>query len=153
MSMRLCVIFKTNENKMSFDDALAIAQQLGYAEKDPTADVEGHDTCRKICILAALAFGKHVYPESVYTEGITKVTSADTAYADFAGCVIKLIGRAKLNETKDKCSVAVYPAFVDRKNQLSHVEDVFNAIENAVRTSSSDSGVLLHLFLSVHTRA
>ena len=122
------IMTKMINDKMSFDDALALAQQLGYAEKDPTADIEGHDTCRKICILAALAFGKHIYPENVYTEGITKVTSADTAYAEFAGYVVKLIGRAKLNDTKDKCSVAVYPAFVSRSNQLSHVEDVFNAI-------------------------
>lgn len=122
------IMTKMINDRMSFEDALALAQKLGYAEKDPTADIEGHDTCRKICILAALAFGKHVYPDKVYTEGITKITSADTSYADFAGCVIKLIGRAKLNEAKDKCSVTVYPAFVDRKNQLSHVEDVFNAI-------------------------
>ena len=111
----------------SFEDALAEAQRLGYAEKDPTADVEGHDACRKICILAALAFGKHVYPKHVYTEGISKITSIDVAYADFADCVIKLIGRARhINE--NKCSVTVYPAFVSRKHQLAHVDDVFNAI-------------------------
>ncbi|MBE6798399.1 MAG: homoserine dehydrogenase [Ruminococcaceae bacterium] len=112
---------------MSFEDALKMAQDLGYAEKDPTADIEGHDACRKICILAALAFGKHVYPNSVYTEGITKITSADAAYADFADCAIKLIGHAKLLDD-GKCTVAVYPAFVSRKNQLAHVNDVFNAI-------------------------
>lgn len=111
----------------TFDEALAEAKRLGYAEKDPTDDVEGTDACRKICILAALAFGKHVYPEEVYTEGITKITSADTAYADFAGSVIKLIGIAK--RTKDgKCIAAVYPAFVSNKNPLSHVDDVFNGI-------------------------
>ena len=122
------IMTKMVNDGMSFDDALALAQKLGYAEKDPTADIEGHDTCRKICILAALAFGKHVYPKDVYTEGITNITSADTAYADFAGCVVKLIGRAKLSSGKDKCSVAVYPAFVSRKNMLANVEDVFNAI-------------------------
>ena len=112
---------------VTFEDALAEAKRLGYAEKDPTDDVEGIDACRKICILAALSFGKHVYPEEVYTEGITKITSADTAYADFAGCVIKLIGRAKRTQN-GKCIAAVYPAFVSNKNPLSHVDDVFNGI-------------------------
>ena len=112
---------------VTFEDALAEAKRLGYAEKDPTDDVEGIDACRKICILAALSFGKHVYPEEVYTEGITKITSADTAYADFAGCVIKLIGRAKRTQN-GKCIAAVYPAFVSSKNPLSHVDDVFNGI-------------------------
>ena len=112
---------------LGFAEALKMAQELGYAEKDPTADIEGHDACRKICILAALAFGKHVYPDSVYTEGITKITSADVAYADFAECAIKLIGRAKLLDN-GKCIATVYPAFVSRKNQLAHVNDVFNAI-------------------------
>lgn len=121
------IMTKMVSDGMSFDEALSLAQELGYAEKDPTADVEGHDACRKICILAALAFGKHVYPESVYTEGITKITSQDTAYADFANCVIKLIGRARLADD-GRCSVTVYPAFVSKNNQLSHVKDVFNAI-------------------------
>ena len=61
------------DKNMSFEDALKLAQDNGYAEKDPTADVEGHDACRKICILAALCFGKHVYPKDVHTEGITKI--------------------------------------------------------------------------------
>ena len=121
------IMTKMVSDGMSFEEALSLAQELGYAEKDPTADIEGHDACRKICILAALAFGKHVYPECVYTEGITKITSADTAYAEFADCVIKLIGRAKLIHN-DKCIITVYPAFVSKDNQLSHVNDVFNAI-------------------------
>ena len=121
------IMTKMINDGLPFEEVLAEAQRLGYAEKDPTADVEGHDACRKICILAALAFGKHVYPKDVYTEGITKITSADVAYADFAGCVIKLIGRAKMHDN-GKCSVTVYPAFVSKKNQLAHVEDVFNAV-------------------------
>lgn len=121
------IMTKMVNEGVSFEDALEEAQRLGYAEKDPTADVEGHDACRKICILAALAFGKHIYPKDVRTEGITKITSADTAYADYAGCVIRLIGRARLTEN-GKCSIAVYPAFVNKKNQLAHVNDVFNAI-------------------------
>ena len=62
------------EKGMSFEEALKLAQDNGYAEKDPTADVEGHDACRKVCILASLAFGKHVYPSQVETEGITNIT-------------------------------------------------------------------------------
>lgn len=112
---------------VSFEEALAEAQRLGYAEKDPTADIEGHDACRKICILAALAFGKHVNPNAIHTEGITKITSADTAYADFAGLVIKLIGRARKTED-GKCFVTVYPAMVSRKHVLANVDDVFNAV-------------------------
>lgn len=112
---------------VTFEEALADAQRLGYAEKDPTADIEGHDACRKICILAALAFGKHVNPNAIYTEGITKITSADTAYADYAGAVIKLIGRAKKDED-GKCFVTVYPAMVSRKHVLANVDDVFNAV-------------------------
>ena len=121
------IMTKMVSDGLGFDEALRLAQELGYAEKDPTADIEGHDACRKICILAALAFGKHVYPESVHTEGITKITPADTAYADFADCVIKLIGKAKLLDDK-KCCITVYPAFVSKDNQLSHVDDVFNAV-------------------------
>ena len=121
------IMTKMVKEGFSFEDALAEAQRLGYAEKDPTADIEGHDACRKICILASLAFGKHVYPESVYTEGITKITSADTAYADFAGYAIKLIGRAKRHDN-DKCSVTVYPAFVSKNSLLTSVDDVFNAV-------------------------
>jgi homoserine dehydrogenase len=121
------IMTKMLKDGVSFSDALAEAQRLGYAEKDPTADIEGRDACRKICILAALAFGKHVYPESVYTEGISKITSADTAYADFYGSVIKLIGKAKLDKD-GKCIATVYPAFVNKDNQLAHVDDVFNAI-------------------------
>ena len=83
------------EQGLSFDEALALAQQLGYAERDPAADVGGHDACRKICILASLAFGRHVYPEQIYTEGITAIALEDVAYAQAAGYVIKLIGRLK----------------------------------------------------------
>ena len=65
-----------NDN-MPFKEALSLAQQLGYAEKDPTADIEGHDACRKICIISSLVFGKHVYPKSVYTKGITDIQLCD----------------------------------------------------------------------------
>ena len=68
------ILTKMIRDQMSFEDALALAQKLGYAERNPAADIEGDDACRKICILASLAFGKHVYPDQVHTEGITKVT-------------------------------------------------------------------------------
>ena len=67
------ILSKMIHEQMSFDDALALAQKLGYAERDPSADIEGADACRKICILASLAFGKHVYPDQVHTEGITRL--------------------------------------------------------------------------------
>ena len=113
-------------NSMSFEDALKLAQENGYAEKDPTADIEGFDACRKICILASLCFGKHVFPESVYTEGITKITLEDVEYARAWGGVIKLLGRAK--RVGDKISAMVSPAFVKNESILSGVNDVFNAI-------------------------
>ena len=114
-------------NSMSFEDALKLAQENGYAEKDPTADIEGFDACRKICILASLCFGKHVFPESVYTEGITKITLEDVEYARAWGGVIKLLGRAKRLDD-DKISAMVSPAFVKNESILSGVNDVFNAI-------------------------
>ena len=71
------ILTKMIEDGMQFEDALKLAQELGFAERNPAADIEGHDACRKICILASLAFGKHVYPESVHTEGITHITLDD----------------------------------------------------------------------------
>ncbi|MDE7390733.1 MAG: homoserine dehydrogenase, partial [Lachnospiraceae bacterium] len=120
------ILTKMIKDQMSFDDALALAQQLGYAERNPAADVEGHDACRKICILASLVFGKHVYPDSVHTEGITKVTLTDVDYAAAWGGVIKLIGSVKLTDGKQEIIVA--PMFVSHESQLSSVDDVFNGI-------------------------
>ena len=121
------ILTKMIKENMAFDDALALAQQLGYAERNPSADVDGHDACRKICILASLCFGKHVYPNQVRTEGITKITLADVEYADMAGCVIKLIGYAKLLDD-GKITADVYPALIPKDNQLAGVDDVFNAV-------------------------
>ncbi len=114
------------QDGMEFDEALALAQQLGYAERDPSADVDGHDACRKICILASLAFGKHVYPDGVYTEGIRDITLADVNAAAAGGYVIKLIGRVAKAEDKVRCMVA--PMLVPGSSLLSDVNDVFNAI-------------------------
>ncbi len=121
------ILTKMITENMSFEAALKNAQDLGYAEKDPTADVDGHDACRKICILAALSFGKHVYPDSVHTEGIRGVTLGDVAYAAVWGGVIKLIGSAK-KLPDGKVNVTVGPAFVAKHSQLASVDDVFNAI-------------------------
>lgn len=121
------ILTKMISDGMTFDEALLLAQRNGYAERDPSADVDGFDACRKICILAALCFGKHVYPDSVYTEGIRKITLADVEYARIWGGVIKLIARAKLLED-NRVAVMVSPAFVQNHSQLASVDDVFNAI-------------------------
>lgn len=121
------ILTKMIRDKMDFAEALALAQQLGYAERDPSADVEGLDACRKICILASLAFGTHVYPESVHTEGITEITLSDVGYAKAWGGVIKLIGEVKMLES-GKVFIMVAPMLVSRESQLANVDDVFNGI-------------------------
>lgn len=121
------ILTRMIEDQMSFEDALRLAQENGYAEKDPTADIEGIDACRKICILASLAFGKHVYPDGVYTEGITKIHLRDVEYIRAWGGVIKLLGRAKRLDG-GRISAMVSPAVVERHSQLAGVDDVFNAI-------------------------
>ncbi len=112
---------------LTFGEALKEAQANGYAEQDPTADIEGHDACRKICILASLAFGRHVYPAQAPTEGISGVALADVAYAESCGRKIKLLGRA-IRGTDGKVRAFVAPHLVDGENPLAGVEDVFNAI-------------------------
>ena len=121
------ILTKMINEGMTFEAALRIAQELGYAERDPSADVEGKDACRKICILASLCFGNHVYPDEVYTEGITKIALADVEYAKAWGGVIKLIGRAT-RYGDGKISAMVSPAFIRCSSQLAGVDDVFNAI-------------------------
>ena len=121
------ILNKMIVENMDFDSALALAQKKGFAEKNTAADIEGHDACRKICILAALAFGKHVYPEPVKTEGITDITLDDAEYADSFGCTIKLIGHAKRLEN-GKITASVRPTLVSRDCILSDVNGVFNAI-------------------------
>ena len=112
---------------LSFEDALKMAQQLGYAERNPAADVEGHDACRKICILASLCYGKHIYPEFVHTQGITKMTLADVAYAASWGGVVKLIGQVKKLDD-GKLDITVEPMLIEKSSQLAGVDDVFNGI-------------------------
>lgn len=121
------ILTKMIREGMAFADALHLAQQLGYAERDPSADVEGVDACRKICILASLAYGTHVYPDSVHTEGITAITKEDVGYASAWGGVIKLIGEAKMLEN-GRLHILVSPMFISRESQLANVDDVFNGI-------------------------
>lgn len=121
------ILTKMIKEQMSFDDALKMAQKLGYAEADPTADVEGEDACRKICILGSLAYGKHIYPEMVHCSGITKITLDDVEYAANAGYVIKLIGSVKKLDD-GRVSAIVCPRLVPKSNLLASVDDVYNAI-------------------------
>ncbi len=112
---------------LTFEDALKEAQQKGYAEANPAADIDGVDACRKICILSDIAYGDHVYPEYVETEGISKITLEDVAYAAQADCVVKLLGRAVLNDD-GTIYAFVAPHFVAKHSPLADVDDVFNAI-------------------------
>ena len=120
------ILTKMIMDNMDFDVALKLAQEKGYAEKDPTADVEGFDALRKICILASLCFGSHVYPNGVYTEGISKITLEDVDFASSYGCVIKLIAKAKKMDD-GKISLTVSPCFVKKESMLAGVNGVFNA--------------------------
>ena len=114
------------KNGTSLQDALADAQKKGYAEADPTADIEGHDACRKICILSSLAFGRHVYPEQVPAAGILGVTADDISFAEALGYKIKLLGRARA--LGDKIAAYVAPHLIPRDNLLAGVDGVMNCI-------------------------
>lgn len=120
------ILTKMIREGTGFDEALKTAQELGYAERDPSADVEGHDTCRKICILASLAFGRHVYPEGIHTEGITGITLADVKYCESMNAVIKLVGFTY--EKDGRVAVMTCPAVIGGESQLAGVNDVFNAV-------------------------
>lgn len=111
----------------AFADVLKDAQAKGYAEANPAADVEGLDACRKVCILSALSFGFHVYPDQVKTEGITSITEDDVAAAASANMKIKLLGRTMRLEDGRVCAF-VAPHYVPMDCQLAHVDDVFNGV-------------------------
>lgn len=121
------ILTKMYSDGMSFEAALKLAQELGYAEKDPTADVEGHDACRKICIISSLVFGKHVYPESVYTKGISEIQLCDVAAADILGHSVKLIASVKKLDDS-RILPAVMPMLVPHDDIMAGVSDVFNAV-------------------------
>lgn len=119
----------TRMNKLgdSFDGSLKAAQEKGYAELDPSADVDGIDTCRKTAILASLASGKLVSPSEINTTGIRKLTVSDNAYAKSMDCSVKLLGDIKI-EDDGKVSAIVAPFMVSRSHILSSVSDVYNAV-------------------------
>ena len=114
------------KNQKSYDSALKEAQEKGYAERDPRADVEGIDTCRKICIISNIIFGTFVDPNKVHTEGIPAVTAEDVSYAESRGCSIKLLGYTQ--KRQDGIVVLVAPFMVSKDFILSNVDDVYNAI-------------------------
>ncbi|MDR2589940.1 MAG: homoserine dehydrogenase [Oscillospiraceae bacterium] len=120
------ILTNMEQNGTSFSDALLEAQQKGYAEADPTADIEGFDTCRKICILSSLAFGQHISPNQVPTEGIKNVKTSDMHYASTLGYEIKLLGRARA--INDKAAVYVAPHLVNKDNLLSIVNYAMNGV-------------------------
>lgn len=121
------ILTRMIDDQMDFDTALRLAQKNGYAESDPTADIEGIDSCRKICILASLCFGYHVYPDDVYTQGIRAITLEDVAFAHKFGKVIKLLGTAK-KLPDGRVTASVRPCMVDESGQFANVTDVFNSI-------------------------
>ena len=121
------ILTRMLEDGATFDAALAEAQKLGYAEADPTADIEGKDACRKICILAAVAHGVLAATDKVHTEGITAIRAEDVRAARAYGARIKLLGRALRQENGD-FFMMVAPFFVPVANPLAHVDGVFNAI-------------------------
>lgn len=120
------ILSKMSVEGLSFDVVLKEAQEKGYAERNPEADVEGYDACRKIAILSSLAFGMHVDFEDIYTEGITKVSARDMAYAKALGFDIKLLATCK--KIDNKVYAMVSPMMISDIHPLSHVHDVFNAI-------------------------
>lgn len=115
------------KNGQSFEKALLSAQQNGYAERDPSADVDGHDTCKKICILSSIISGESVDFRNVYTEGITKISLEDTKYASSLDSSIKLIGECKVMDG-GKMEVHVAPMLVNKGKMISSIEDVYNGV-------------------------
>ena len=120
------ILSKMADEGWEFDEALKKAQELGYAERNPEADVEGYDACRKIAILSSLAFGNNVDFEEIYTEGITKITAKDIAYAKKLDRAIKLLASSKRDEGNFYAMVA--PFLVPKSHPLYSVNGVFNAI-------------------------
>ena len=120
------ILTKMKEDGMDFGEALQLATDLGYAEADPTADIEGYDAGRKLAIMASIAFHTSVTFDDVFTEGITKITAKDMRYAKEMGCSIKLLGIAKNTETG--IEVKVHPTMIPENHPLAAVIDSFNAV-------------------------
>jgi homoserine dehydrogenase len=122
------ILTRMEEDGVDFVDALAEAQRLGLAERDPTADVEGHDAAAKAAILAALAFGSDVVDADVHREGITGIRAVDVAYANRLGYSVKLLAVAELVDGGPELSVRVHPAMVPKEHPLASVRGAFNAV-------------------------
>ncbi len=120
------ILTKMSREGSSYEEVLKEAQELGYAERNPEADVEGYDACRKIAILTSLAFGSTVKFEEIYTEGITHITTKDFAYADKLGCVVKLLATSCKKDGKVYAMTA--PFMIDSTHPLYNVNDVLNGI-------------------------
>lgn len=120
------ILTRMKQDGADFETVLKEAQEKGYAERNPEADVEGHDACRKIAILSSLMLGKTVHYEDIYTEGITAITSADFLYAKKLNRTVKLLAMSKLQE--DGCFVMVAPFMISNHNPLHGISDVFNAV-------------------------
>lgn len=121
------ILTKMERDGAAFDIILKEAQELGYAERNPAADVEGHDACRKIAILSSILYGHNVDYKQIYTEGITKITPRDFAYAKALDCRIKLIGLSVI--TKEGEFAMVSPRLVPSYSPIASVNDVFNGIQ------------------------
>ncbi|MEY3259157.1 MAG: hypothetical protein RI954_1183 [Actinomycetota bacterium] len=121
------ILTKMAEESMTYGDALAGAQKLGYAEADPTADVEGHDAAAKLSIIASIAFGQNVVASDVFCEGISDITPADIAIANRLGYAVKLLAIAEIDAV-GSVLVRVHPAMVSHQHPLASVRDSFNAV-------------------------
>ena len=122
------ILTRMEEEGAGYDDVLREAQALGLAERDPTADVEGHDAAAKAAILAALAFGSDVVDADVHREGISGLSAADVAYANRLGYSVKLLAVAELVDGGPEVSVRVHPAMVPKTHPLASVRGAFNAV-------------------------
>ena len=120
------ILTKMTQDGMEFEEALQLATDLGYAEADPTADIDGLDAGRKVAILASAAFNSRVVFDDVYTEGITKITATDIRYAKEMGWAIKLLGVAR--NTEDGIEARVHPMLIDSNHPLASVNDSYNAV-------------------------
>jgi len=120
------ILSQMRKENRDFNDALKSAQQNGYAEADPTADIEGIDACRKIAILSSIAYNEFVDCNKIHTEGISKISLADMQYADAMDCVIKLVALSR--REGERIFARVSPAIISKDHPLANVEDVFNAI-------------------------
>lgn len=121
------ILTKMDVDKSSYDDVLKEAQKLGYAETDPTSDVEGFDAAYKLATLATISFNKRIKIEDVYREGISKVRAEDIEYANELGYKIKLIAHAEMLD-ENNADVRVHPMFVSKKTTLAHIDFVTNAV-------------------------